>query len=232
MRIESASTITGCPDLWVQLNGDDYFIELKYCDKNMGNKEVVKWRPGQQSWSVVYQNNHMNFSNTFVTTVKHSWTFVGFKDCVAFVLMDRYRQDSCISKDDKNVIVVSNKELSSLNIKLMLKIFTYDIRHRSINEFASMYQMINHTLAHYIQMCGVSHNDVDMPDAGMYIDDDLLTLMQASLRTPPKDIACLMHYNTKFCQLLGVIKRQAYICVENYIQNILPAKETSDERRH
>lgn len=108
MRIESASTIAGCPDLWVQGRGDDYFVELK----NMPGKKVydftvagrpvtVHWRPGQQSWAQQYIREHSVYADNVVRT-KASWTFVGCADGIVCIRMGTlYVQNKVSAADDR-----------------------------------------------------------------------------------------------------------------------------------
>ena len=56
-RIETHGTLNGMPDMFVQGNGMDTFIELKNMKKASVNDERLKvqWRPGQVAWATVYQ---------------------------------------------------------------------------------------------------------------------------------------------------------------------------------
>lgn len=87
IRIESASTISGMPDLYIMGHGDDYFIELK-------NKKTlakvpgtykVDWRQGQQGWAAEYKRCHGK---------KHSWTFQCFDNEIHAIRMDSVFKDN------------------------------------------------------------------------------------------------------------------------------------------
>lgn len=90
IRIESASTISGMPDLYVMGYGDDYFIELKNTKRNAPEPGTYKvaWRPGQQGWAAVYKMHHASITGT-----KHSWTVQAFNDKIHCIRMDQVFSD-------------------------------------------------------------------------------------------------------------------------------------------
>lgn len=90
IRIESASTISGMPDLYVMGYGDDYFIELKNTKRNAPEPGTYKvaWRPGQQGWAAVYKAHHASIIGT-----KHSWTVQAFNDKIHCIRMDQVFSD-------------------------------------------------------------------------------------------------------------------------------------------
>lgn len=61
-RIESHGTGNGIPDLFIQGNGWDCWLELKCDDKqNIYQPSFnVAWRPGQQAWMMNYYIHHEN----------------------------------------------------------------------------------------------------------------------------------------------------------------------------
>lgn len=131
MRIESASTITGCPDLWVQGKGNDYFIELKNvkvqerpaeCDMNTAAPLRVSWRQGQQGWAIQYAKAHQKVLDT-VIRCKYSWTFVGMRNCVVAIRMRHTFNSNLVEWNDPDVFVLKKaNELSRL-----LEVHTHDV---------------------------------------------------------------------------------------------------------
>lgn len=110
-RIETHGTLNGMPDMFVQGNGMDTFIELKNMKKASVNDERLKvqWRPGQVAWATVYRNTHLFSINGFNIT-RCSWTFIGCSDGI--IALPMYSNFLCnevngcdikffIEKDDK-----------------------------------------------------------------------------------------------------------------------------------
>lgn len=128
MRIESASTITGCPDMYVQGAGDDYFIELKNVKLNVRDKCTVPWRPGQQAWALSYLMNHESAMTKYAFKQKHSWTFVGCSDKVLLIRMDSYIKDNVVYTVWSNVYEYSIDEFKSMSLKAFLEMYTYSVK--------------------------------------------------------------------------------------------------------
>lgn len=102
IRIESASTISGMPDLYVMGHGDDYFIELKNVKTKpkLPGTYKVAWRPGQQGWAATYKMLH-----TKNKIAKHSWTVQAFDGEIHCIRMEHpFEADT---PDNKCIIVVS-----------------------------------------------------------------------------------------------------------------------------
>ena len=57
IRIETAATLNGMPDMYVMGKGFDYFIELKNMPHTSINSKQFKiqWRPGQQAFALEYK---------------------------------------------------------------------------------------------------------------------------------------------------------------------------------
>lgn len=128
IRIESASTISGMPDLYIDGYGDDYFIELKN-NQFMSIYDIminVKWRPGQQAWGVQYTNNHKNIYDKYVRE-KHSWTFVGCKDGVLCICMGTYIEDETWNSDIFNVFKFTKEQFQRINLGKFLWLHSYTI---------------------------------------------------------------------------------------------------------
>lgn len=128
-RIESASTVTGCPDIYCMAGGHDCFIECKYSDTN---KAKVSWRPGQQSWGAKYSYGHQLLKSyhgqsiiNYIET-KHVLTIVGYKhnkqDYFKIIRERKFFEDSIPCSTD--VWVFTRKEFSDLNLNIFLPLVT------------------------------------------------------------------------------------------------------------
>lgn len=102
VRIESASTISGMPDLYVMGHGDDYFIELKNTKADCKDPGYFKvaWRPGQQGWAATYKLQHLHKKCIPVksglqekTVSKCSWTFQCFNNKIYAIRMEQVFPD-------------------------------------------------------------------------------------------------------------------------------------------
>lgn len=99
MRIETGSTTTGCPDLWIQGHGDDFFIEFKNIKTaSIHDKEVkIPWRPGQQAWATRYRMFHAG--------KKCSYTFAGLSDGWIAIKMNNVFNNNIVQMNDENVFI-------------------------------------------------------------------------------------------------------------------------------
>lgn len=122
IRIESASTVSGMPDMYVLGYNDDYFIEFK----NMKTKSIhdeewkIQWRPGQQAWAQEYAAHHTRKVLTDFISTKYSWTFVGLKDGALLIRMEDYKQSNIVSDCLHYVFKFTKEEYSALNLKQFL----------------------------------------------------------------------------------------------------------------
>ena len=174
IRIESASTISGMPDLYVMGFADDYFIEFK----NMKNKSIndplwkIQWRPGQQGWALDYYDRHTKqYGEAFVKS-KHSWTFVGLKDGVLLIRMTVYRKDNVIYAKDYFTFTFSKENLTKLKLSWFLKTYTYVIK-PFVHKGDTWYSYLQNWSIYILNECfGTTYcYDVDMPTPEEYIDD-------------------------------------------------------------
>lgn len=124
MRIETASTISGCPDVWTQGAHDDFWIELKSMPTaSVHSKTItVPWRPGQQGWAARYRINHSRVVND-VISIKCSWTFVGVKDGFIAIRMLKAFENNLVPLDDEDVFICND----NTSIKELLSKNTYKI---------------------------------------------------------------------------------------------------------
>lgn len=133
MRVESASTISGCPDVWLQYSGDDWWLELKNSDAALhGQMLRVDWRPGQIGWAMRYKNNHQYFARYngvhFLVT-KCSWTVVAARDAYVFYRMrdvpDEGRPKRHVDVGSPDAFVMSKREYSALDVYALLSQHSY-----------------------------------------------------------------------------------------------------------
>lgn len=190
MRIESASTISGCPDLYVQGHGDDYFIELK----NIKGKKLadfsstagvkIPWRPGQQAWGQSYKIGHAVSNGDGVLRSKCSWTFVGVDDGIVCIRMNRYYHTSTVTNwGDPNVLLWDRKSFDPHRI---LSMNTY--RFACFDEVPVDEKVMRSLRAAVRYMLKDIDDDVDMPcfedikdevlDKSEYPSSRLLTEME------------------------------------------------------
>lgn len=105
-RIETHGTLNGMPDMFVQGNGMDTFIELKNMKKASVNDERLKvpWRPGQVAWATIYRNAHRYNVNGFDIT-RCSWTFIGCSDgIIALPMWSNFMLNEVNASDIKYII--------------------------------------------------------------------------------------------------------------------------------
>lgn len=105
-RIETHGTLNGMPDMFVQGNGIDTFIELKNMKSASVNdkKWKVQWRPGQVAWAAVYRNSHLNCYRD-VDMYRVTWTFIGCSDgIVAVPMCSNFLLNTVTEKDIAYVI--------------------------------------------------------------------------------------------------------------------------------
>lgn len=121
MRIESAATAPGCPDMYVMGRGMSTFIEFK----NMSDKSIhdgqwrVPWRAGQLAWAMQYLFSHrIEYAGQFHDGMA-SWTAVGLKDGVLLIRMSVPFKDNLVLKDRHApyIWLFGRKEFSSLDLR-------------------------------------------------------------------------------------------------------------------
>ena len=172
IRVESASTISGMPDLYVLGCGDDYFIELKNMkDKSINDgKWKIQWRPGQQAWAQQY-NLHMNCTCTGYVKCKSPWTFVGLKDGVLLINMKYYYRNSTARSDNHFVYVFDKDEFSKLNLSYFLRTHTYTITPIPHDD-DTWYSYINRCMVTMLDcLFHVSEDKIDYPTPDVYCGD-------------------------------------------------------------
>ena len=174
MRIESASTITGCPDLWVQGAGDDFFIELKNRnDLSLDKGDYrVPWRQGQQAWAQMYHACHTRRITDDAVSRKFSWTFMGCSDGMLAIRMSRYHEDSSINHHDFDLFMFSYEQIKDTNFIEFLKCYSY-VPAITFNCYTREEQLYH--LAEVLTLMYSPYTDVDIPSGsdllGMELND-------------------------------------------------------------
>lgn len=97
IRIETGLTCQGVPDMFVQGNGTDFWLELKN-EKKLTletTKLKVHWRPGQQPWAYTYyMQHHKN---------KYTFTVIAGDNCFVLVCMKKVFTDNVVMFNDECV---------------------------------------------------------------------------------------------------------------------------------
>jgi len=176
IRIESASTISGMPDMYLMGLADDYFIEFK----NMKDKSIkdacwkIPWRPGQQAWALSYHNHHTKRWPEQCTVTKYSWTFVGLKDGVLLIRMAMYYHDNTIGiMNVDDYFVFSKEELTDIMLRRFLQKNTYVVRPVLNHETDTWYDLLSKWVS---CICTELYTrgyypEIDMPCPEDYIDN-------------------------------------------------------------
>jgi hypothetical protein len=129
MRIETARTVNGCPDAWIQGAGDDFWIEFKNIAtaSSEAHSQVIHWRPGQQAWFCMYRVHHTTINRCTLTVdyIKCGWTVVAVQDEIWFIKMDHIYTDNCVCRDCSSVYIMTKHEFSTLDILTFLKQHSY-----------------------------------------------------------------------------------------------------------
>lgn len=217
IRIESASTISGMPDLYVEGAGDDYFIEFKNCRQADVTSDYWKipWRPGQQGWAQKYNINHTRNIHNVYTRRKYTWTFVGLSNGVLLIRMCDYNENNRIYCEDANVFKFTNEQFKTVNIRLFLKMYTYTIV-PYLYDNETWFSYITRMMRYYIEeLFGSQFYDVDQPCVEDIIDDiplldaDDLSISIKSLN--PNEDYCL--------RLCNYVSRLAWKAYAGYLNN-------------
>ena len=87
-RIETGGTSQGVPDMFVQTNGGDVWLELKNIpnldDEAIERKGFIKvpWRPGQAAWGYNYWRMHSKKKFTLTVVAGKNKFYVIKMDCL------------------------------------------------------------------------------------------------------------------------------------------------------
>lgn len=172
VRIESASTISGMPDMFVMGYNNDCFIELKNMKQSSvkAGKWKIHWRPGQQAWGQQYIASHSAMYDG-ICIKKCSWTFVGLSDGMLLVRMSRYHEDSCVDKSSADVFVMDSRQFNRLDIPAFLMAHSHVVSVRPLDN-----ETVREWIVRCMEVClydvlGTRHDCFDQPAPDDYIDE-------------------------------------------------------------
>lgn len=206
MRIESASTITGCPDLWVQGMGDDFFIELKNHNSINMNKDTVRvqWRQGQQAWALGYIDHHHRVHDNAITA-KVSWTFVATgDDYIVMIPMNKLYPTSTVAMSDPDLIKVSKHDAKY--IPVLLRLASYRVKSICLGANTTNIEYVN-CILHAI----LEHGFVSPMT---YIAMDVMTI---SDMCDILDIEPDVRFNSNYADINSIYLGMLHILYEAYV---------------
>lgn len=159
-RIETASTVTGFPDMYIIGYGDDYFLELKH-DARFGTRknevEKVAWRPGQVGFAMEYYLQHVKRINEMFYMSKRMWTLVSSKSGVYMIPMDRVFKDNEVNKSNTTIIKVNNLK----DIIRMLLVHTYELIPKGDYTKTTWEQYITFMIDAYSTIYGINNVNIE-----------------------------------------------------------------------
>lgn len=207
-RLETHGTLNGMPDMFIQGNEIDTFIELKNMKKVSVNDERLKvsWRPGQVAWATVYRNAHMYSINGFNIT-KCSWTFIGCSDdIIALPMWSNFMLNEVNESDIKYIIDKHTK------IKDILMTHSQLVMPSVCPSNLSMHSFIYNTALQYQYLfAGSAESYVDWPATEVISSAIGVSLKELNDRAPADFNDCKM--------LSSKIASAIYSCYENWQLN-------------
>lgn len=207
-RIETHGTLNGMPDMFVQGNGMDTFIELKNMKKVSVNDERFKvpWRPGQVSWATVYRNNHKHYVNVFDIT-RCSWTFIGCSDgIIALPMWSNFMLNEVNTSDIKYIIDRQTK------IKDILMAHSQLVMPGLCPSSLSMCNFIHDIALQYQYLfAGAAESYIDWPDT---------EVVAHSIDMSSKELYGFAPADFDDCKVLSAkIASVIYSCYDNWLLN-------------
>lgn len=163
-RIETHGTLNGMPDMFVQGNGMDTFIELKNMKKASVNdgKWKIPWRPGQLAWAAVYRNSHHTCYKD-VDMYKVSWTLIGCSDGILAIPMNgSYLLNTVTEKDTAYVIGKGDRIRDILGAHSQLAMPALCPGERRMYDFLE--DIARAYCCVFAGSVGIAEADVDWPD--------------------------------------------------------------------
>lgn len=207
-RIETHGTLNGMPDMFVQGNGMDTFIELKNMKKVSVNDErfKVSWRPGQVAWATVYRNTHACSVNGF-DIIRCSWTFIGCSDgIIALPMWSNFMLNEVNTSDIKYVIGKYTK------IKDILMSHSQLVMPSTCPSDLSMHNFIYDIALQYQYLFAGSA--VDM------IDWPVTEVVASAIDISSKELYGWAPVDSNDCKVLSAkIASVIYSCYENWLLN-------------
>ena len=207
-RIETHGTLNGMPDMFVQGNGMDTFIELKNMKKSSVNDERFKvpWRPGQVAWSTVYRNTHMYNVNGFDIT-RCSWTLIGCSDgIIALPMWSNFMLNEVNVSDTRYIINEHTK------IKDILMAHSQLVMPSLCPSDINMYRFIHDTALQYQYLfAGSAESYIDWPD---------IEVVARSIDMSSKELYGWAPADFNDCRVLSSkIASVIYSCYDNWLLN-------------
>ena len=207
-RIETHGTLNGMPDMFVQGNGMDTFIELKNMKKASVNDERLKvqWRPGQVAWATVYRNNH-NYNVNGFDIARCSWTFIGCSDgIIALPMLSNFMLNEVNASDIKYIIdrQTKIKDILMAHSQLVMpSLCPGNLSMRSfIHDIALQYQYL---------FAGTAESYIDWPDA---------EVVARSIDIHSKELYGFAPADFNDCKVLSAkIAAVIYSCYDNWLLN-------------
>ena len=218
IRIESASTISGMPDLYVLGHNNDWFIELKNIKNQsiINNHWTIPWRPGQQAWAQQYAAYHTRrVINEFLST-KYSWTFVGLSDGVLLVRMSLYKRDNKLVFNDPSIFNFTMYEFKTLKLHLFLRTHSQVVT-PILQKNMTWRQYISKQLEFDInEVLGHRYLDIDLP-----LPEDIVSDVEPKLKDRLDDIVTEYEWcdSSNMSWLQRNIAEQARLIYDSYINN-------------
>ena len=207
-RIETHGTLNGMPDLFVQGNGMDTFIELKNMKKASVNDKQwkVPWRPGQVAWATVYRNTHWH-SNKDYDIIKCPWTFIGCKDGIIALPMCSNFTCSEVNALDIKYIIKKDDSIKDILMAHSQLVIPYTCP----GEW-SMHDFIYGIARNYQYMfAGTAESYIDWPDTEIIAQSIDMCTKEFSGRAPAGFQECKV--------LSAKIASVIYSCYDNYLLN-------------
>jgi len=207
-RIETHGTLNGMPDLFVQGNGMDTFIELKNMKKASVNDKQWKipWRPGQVAWAAVYRNNHLNVYKD-VNMYKVSWTLIGCSDGIlAIPMCSNYLLNTVTEKDTAYVIGKEDRIRDILGAHSQLAMPALCPGERRMYDFLE-----DIARAYCCAIAGPAEANVDWPDREVLAQSVGISSKELSGFAPADYDRC----RTISAKIASVI----YSCYDSYLLN-------------
>lgn len=207
-RLETHGTLNGIPDMFVQGNGMDTFIELKNMKKVSVNDERLKvsWRPGQIAWATIYRNTHMYSVNGF-DIIRCSWTFIGCSDnIIALPMWSNFMLNEVNASDIKYIIDRQTK------IKDVLMAHSQLVMPNLRPNEWRMYDFVCDIARCYqYTFAGPAESDIDWPDT---------EVVACSIGMSSKELHGWAPVNFNDCKVLSLkIASVIYSCYENWQLN-------------
>lgn len=210
VRVETGATGVGFPDMFVQGNGDDYFIEFKVAAGSIYNGNwKINWRPGQLAWHANYERSHVKNKTAIYekyTAIKHAWTFVGLTDGMLLIRSDTCNEfmfsTNIVTDDMPQVFVFNKTKFSKLNLARFLQTYTYTVACATDTTLGIYINRLAHATLH--GLFGVSYC-IDYDGAPSYAHKVGLSYTQLE-----RDMDCYVNDKQFIMQITNLVLREMF----------------------